>query len=446
MATRIGVDVTRRPTGMQAFMIISIGQFVSLLGSGMTALGISIWAWQETGQATALSLAGFFFMGPTILLSPLAGALVDRSNRKLVMIVSDLAAGLMTAILLILSAMGELQIWHIYVTNAFSGAFQAFQFPAYSAAVSTMVAKEEYGRANGIQSLAAAASGILSPMAAAAAYGLIGITGIMVVDVVTFCVAIGVLLFVHVPQPAPSQDDKRVSLWQDSLFGFRYIRERPSLLGLLTVFVALNLFISLAMNVTTPMVLARTGNNEVVLGTARSIAGVGMVVGSLLLSTWGGPKRRVYGVLGGMIGSALLGPMLLGLARGLPLWSVGGFLMGFFMPLLNGSSQAIWQAKVPPALQGRVFAVRRLIAQVLAPIAMLAAGPLADYVFEPAMRPGGALVGVFGGLVGTGPGAGMSLMMVIFGLAGAISAAVAFAVPTIRNVEDILPDHDAAAI
>lgn len=140
----------KQPSGMLAFTVIAVGQFVSLLGSGMTGFGIGIWAWQETGQATPLALAGFFFMAPMILLSPIAGAIVDRANRKLVMMLSDLAAGLMTLVLLILLAMGRLEIWHIYLTNFFSGAFQAFQFPAFSAAITTMLSKEQYGRTNGL--------------------------------------------------------------------------------------------------------------------------------------------------------------------------------------------------------------------------------------------------------------------------------------------------------
>ncbi len=438
----------RAPTGMTAFILIWIGQFASLLGSGMTGFGLSIWAWQATGQATALALAAFFFMGPTMLLSPLAGALVDRSNRKLVMMLSDMAAGLTTLALLILYATGNLQIWHIYVTNAISGAFQAFQWPAYSAAMSVMLRKEELGRANGMLYAAEAASGILAPLAAAALIGVIGIGGIFAIDIATLAFAIVMLLIVHVPQPAETEAGRagRGTLWQESGYGFRYILARPSLLGLQLTFFAFNLMGSFSGVLQAPMILSRTGNDTVALGGVQSVAGIGMLVGSLAMSAWGGPKRRVLGVLGGMFATALIGMLLMGLGRSPLVWSIAGFGSMFFLPICNGSNQAIWQSKVAPDVQGRVFAVRRLIAQVTAPVAMLAAGPLADHVFEPAMVPGGSLAGLFGGLVGTGPGAGMALTFVFTGVLAALASVAGYAIPHIRNAEDLLPDHDAAAV
>ena len=200
----------------------------------------------------------------------------------------------------------------------------------------------------------------------------------------------------------------------------------------------------LSFSLTVPLILARTGNDELILGSAQSISAVGGVAGGLLLSVWGGPKRRVYGVLGGMFLTSLLGALPIGIGRSLFWWALGGFMTGSIIPILNGSNQAIWQAKVQPDLQGRVFATRRLIAQISAPIAMLSAGPLADRVFEPAMAVEGSLAGAFGWLVGSGPGAGMGLMFVITGLTGALIALGGFLFPAVRDVETIMPDHDVA--
>jgi hypothetical protein len=180
------------------------------------------------------------------------------------------------------------------------------------------------------------------------------------------------------------------------------------------------------------------------LGGVQSVLGIGGVVGGLLLSVWGGPKRRVHGVLLGMTLSSLLGELVLGLGNGPLVWGIGAFFSSFFIPVINGSNQAIWQAKVAPDVQGRVFSARRLIAQLSWPIATLLAGPMADFVFEPAMAAGGALGGAFGGLVGTGAGSGMSLMFVTTGLMGVVVGLGGYAIPAIRNAEDILPDHDAA--
>jgi DHA3 family macrolide efflux protein-like MFS transporter len=437
-----------RPTGMFGFTIVWIGQVVSLLGSGMTWFALTIWAWEITGQATALALVAFFSFGPTVVLSPIAGALVDRWDRKLVMMLSDLATGLMTIVVFLLFTTGNLQVWHLYLTGAVAGAFQAFQFPAYSAAVTTMLPKEQYGRANGMLSLAESASGVFAPLAAGILLGIIGIGGILAIDVATFVFAIAALLVVHIPQPEKTEvgRESQGSLWKESLYGFLYIIERPSLLGLQLIFLASNLTGSFAFTILAPMVLAQTANNEIILGSVRSVMGVGGVVGALLLSIWGGPKRRVHGVLLGMASASLLGDLVLGLGAGPVMWGVGAFFASFFIPIINGSNQAIWQSKVAPDVQGRVFATRRLIAQISGPLAILLAGPLADYVFEPAMMAGGSLQGIFSGLVGTGPGAGMSLMFIFAGIVGALTSLAGYAFPAVRNAEDILPDYDAEPV
>ena len=433
-----------RPTGMLGFTVVWIGQVISLLGTGMTRFALTIWAWEITGQATALALVGVFSFAPAVLLSPIAGALVDRWNRKLVMMFSDLAAGLMTVVVLLLHATGHLQIWHLYVTGALAGAFEAFQFPAYSAAVTTMLPKEQYARANGMLSLAEGAAGIFAPLAGGILLGVVGITGVLTIDIVTFLAAIGALLMVHIPQPATTEAGRagQGNLWKESLYGFRYILDRPSLLGLQLVFLALNLTSSFGFAVFAPMILSRTGDNEMVLGSVQSAMGLGGLIGGLLLSIWGGPKRRVHGVLLGMALASLLGDMTLGLGADLVLWGVGAFCISFFIPIINGSNQAIWQAKVAPDVQGRVFATRRLIAQISGPVGMLLGGPLADYIFEPAMMPGGSLSTLFGGLVGVGPGAGMALMFVFAGILGALIGLGGYAFRTVRDAEDILPDHD----
>jgi len=436
-----------QPRGMTAFTIVWLGQVVSLLGSAMTVFALTIWAFEETGQATALALVAFFSFGPTVLLSPVAGALVDRWNRRLVMMLSDLAAGLSTIVVLILFATDQLEVWHLYVTGAFAGAFQAFQFPAYSAAVTMMLSKEQYARASGMLSLAQSASGVLAPAAAGALLGPVGIAGILLFDVVTFLAAVGTLLFVHIPQPetTPAGAERESNLWQESIYGFRYIFRRPSLLALQTVFFFMNFITAFTLVLLSPMILARTGNDELLLGAVQSVGAIGGVVGGLVLSAWGGPRRRVHGVLLGMFGASLLGQIPLGVGRSVLLWSAGNFAIYFMIPILNGSNQAIWQAKVAPDVQGRVFAVRRLIAQITFPLATLVAGPLADQLFEPAMMPGGGLVGTFGWLVGAGPGAGMGLIVVIVGCLGIAVSLGAYLFPVIRDAETLLPDHEAAA-
>lgn len=408
----------------------------------MTGFALTIWAWQVTQQATALALVGFFTFAPTLLVTPFAGALVDRWNRKFVMMLSDLAAVTSTLVVLLLFSTGNLQIWHLFVTGAFSGAFGAFQFPAYSAAVTTMVSKKQYGRASGMLSTAQFASNIFAPALAAIMLSIIGIAGILAIDVFTFLVAIGALLLVHVPQPAVTLEGQksRGSLWAESAYGFRYIYKRKSLLALLIIFFFVNLLAPFAFTLLAPMILARTGDDATALGIVQSAIGIGGLAGGIALGIWGGPKRRIHGILTGLT-LVTMGMLLIGLGQTPFFWAPAAFFTIFFVPIINGSSQAIWQSKVAPDLQGRVFAARGMIAQVGAPVSMLLAGFLADRVFEPFMMPGGSGVRLFGWLVGSGPGAGMSLMFVIAGALGMLTGLGGYLFPAVRNVEDLLPDH-----
>jgi MFS family permease len=441
---------------MRAFLLVQFGQFVSLFGTSMTRVALTFWAWDKTGEATSLALAGFFGFAPIVIFGPIAGALVDRWNRKFAMMISDLAAGLSTVGLLLITVLAgqdRLELWHVYLALFVAASFESFQWPAYSAAISTMLDKRHYGRAHGLQSVTETASGILSPVLGALLYTAIGLQGVLLLDVVTFTVAIGTLFIVHIPQPVVTDEGRKSrsgSFVTEVLYGFRYIFSRPSLFGLQMVFFFINLFGTFAFTVATPMLLSRTADpsvaalasgDKVLVSTLQGIGAIGGLLGGVLMSTWGGPKRRVYGVLGGMFLEGVLGTLILGVAQ-VPIgWAFGMFMSSFWIPLLNGSNQAIWQAKVAPDVQGRVFAVRRLIAQITSPIAMLIAGPLADNVFEPAMREGGAWASTFGGLVGVGSGAGMALMFILAGLGTMTVALTAYAIPAVREAELRLPDH-----
>jgi MFS transporter, DHA3 family, macrolide efflux protein len=434
---------TRQYTGMSAFLVFWFGQLVSLLGSNMSRFALTIWAWEITGQATALALMGVFAFAPAVLVSPIAGALVDRLPRKLVIMISDVAAGLASITILLLYSTGNLEIWHLYVAGAFAGVFESFQFPAFSAAISTMVPKEQYGRANGLLGLAESASTIAAPVLAGLMLALIGIGGILLIDIVTFLFAVSVLAFIAIPQPKQTDagEESKGNFWQEVIYGFRYIIARPSLLGLQLTFLVSNFFSGMGMILMNAMILARTHNNEIALATVQTALGIGGVVGGILLSTWGGPKRRVHGVLLGFIWASLFQAWL-GTGQTLWVWSAAGFLILFSIPIINGSNQAIWQAKVAPDVQGRVFGARRVFAQIVGPLGMALAGPLADWVFEPAMRSQGTLAQALGWLFGTGPGAGMGLLITLTGLAGVAVGLIGYTVPAIRQAEEILPDHD----
>ncbi len=434
------------PRGMKAFTIVWLGQVLSLVGTAMSGFALTIWAWEITGSATALALVGFFSFAPQVLFSPISGALVDRWNRKLVMALSDLASGLTTILVLILFSLGKLEIWHLYILGAISGTFQSFQWPAYSASISLMIPKEQLQRASGMMGLAEMGSGILAPTLAAACIAWVGISGVLTIDIITFVIALIALAVVRIPQPKTSVDGalSKGSIWQESIYGFRYILERPSLLGLQLVFMFGNLLSSLAFILAQPMVLARTDNNAIVLGSVQSIGAIGGVVGSLLITATGGPKRRILGVLGGWFISGLA-VSFLGLGSVSLIWMGAMLICNLSIPFVNSSNQAIWQSKVAPDVQGRVFSVRRMIAQISAPLSMLIAGPLADKIAEPLMQnPGSLLSRLFGDIFGRGPGSGMALIITISSVLVMFVAIIGAGIRNIRDVEDLIPDQISA--
>ena len=233
-----------KPVGMTAFIVIWIGQIVSVLASGMSQFGLSIWMYQQTQSATAMGLMQVFFITPFLLMSPFAGVMVDRYNRKLMMMVSDLAAIIATGGIFILLALGRLEFWHLYFAAALNGIGNTFQWPAYSAAISTMIPKEQLGRANGLMSLMEAGPGVVAPLLAGALLPVIGLTGILSIDVLPFSLPSARWRWFIFPSRCQSEEGKKAqgSMLKEAAFGFRYIFARPSLLGLQLVFFFGNLF------------------------------------------------------------------------------------------------------------------------------------------------------------------------------------------------------------
>lgn len=438
---------SNRPTGMFGFTIIWIGQIVSVLASSMSQFALTIFMFNETGSALAMGTMQVFFITPFLLISPLAGVWVDRYNRKMMMMVSDVGAGIATILILILQAMGILEYWHLYGASIIYGLGMAFQWPAYSAAISSMVSKEQLGRANGMMSLVEAGPQVIAPILAGALLPVITLTGILLLDVVTFLFAIGALMFVHIPQPARTEEGMKSQsggILSEAAYGFKYIFARPSLLGLQLTFFIGNLFAGIGFTVLAPMVLTRSGANSLEFGTVQTAGAIAAVAGGVLMSAWGGFKRRVHGVLLGWIVSGI-GMAIIGFTGGLPIWITGVAICAIAGPLVNASNQAIWQSKVSSDLQGRVFSARRLIAWLTNPISPLIGGALADFVLEPAAIAGTGLPRAFSWLVGTGAGSGMGLLLVICGAFSALVGVAGYFVYSIRNAETILPDHDTLA-
>lgn len=434
---------SQRFPGMVGYTIIWFGQLISIIGTAMTQFGLVIWTWTETGSATSVALVAFFAFVPNVVMMPFAGVLVDRWNRKWTIALTDMTAGIASTGMLVLFLGDLLALWHVYILVAFAGLFQAFQFPAFSAATTLMVKKKHYTRASSMVQMAQATSFIVAPIFAAILLGIWDLSAILTVDVVTFLVALGLLAIVPIPElerKGPVEKGVR-SVVTGIGFGFRFIFSHRGLLGLQLILFAFNVIATLAIVLVQPMILAKTGNDELLLGSVLSIGAIGGVVGGLVVTAWGGPKVRVHGVFIGL-SIAALGGIVLGFARDLLGWAAGIFIFMSTLALTNSSNQSIWQSKVPPEMQGRVFATRAFIATMGIPLSQLFVGPLTDLVAEPFMEDA---TGTLAWMFGSGPGAGMALIIFFVGVVGVLVGLAGYAFPNVRYIDDRMPDHDERA-
>lgn len=431
-------DSKSQPT-MRTFFIVWAGQLVSLIGTNLTGFGLSIYVFQETGSVTQLATVMLASQLPQILITPFAGALVDRWDRRKAMILADAGAGAGTIVLVLLYLTGSLALWNIAIAVAISGMFQAFQWPAYSAAMAVLVPKEHFGRASGLVQMAEALGQLGGPILAGFALAFSGIGAVFAIDVLTFSVAIMTLLVVRFPRPKASEagTEGAGSLWHETKYGFKYLIARHGLLALLLYFAVINVAFGFVGPLFIPLGLSLT--SEAGLGMAFTVASLGMLVGSIVASTWGGPKKRVLGLV---LGGAFLGVVFatVGLKASV-FWITGVMFLGMlWIPTVNATSQAIWLAKVEADLQGRVSAVRRFIAQGAVPIAYVLVGPLSDRVFEPLMAEDGALAGSVGEIIGSGFGRGYGLFFIVIGLFVVVASVAAWMYPPLRHLERDIPD------
>jgi len=432
---------TTTPT-FTTFLTVWLGQSVSLVGSGLTSFALGVWVFERNGSITQFALIGLFVVLPRVLLSPLAGVIVDRWDRRRAMILSDAGAGLCTLTVVVLLNFRQLEVWQIFLLTAASSAFGALQWPAYTSAITLMVPKEHLGRANGIVQFGIALSEILAPALAGLLMPVIGLQGVVLIDFATFSFAVLTLLPVRFPQQElpPEKESIKLNLREELSFGIRYVAARPGLRNLLAFSAVVKFLWGMVGALITPMVLGFTTTPG--LGGIISVAGFGMLAGSLVMSIWGGPPRRINGVLFfEMISGVCF--LLIGLRPSFWLVAFGALGAHMTIAIVYGSNLAIWQSKVETSAQGRVFAFQQMVASAAAPLAYLLAGPLAEKVFEPLLAEGGALSGSAGQVFGVGVGRGIALLFFFMGLVKITVALLGYLNPHIRNVEDELTDSAA---
>jgi MFS family permease len=408
------------------------GQFVSLFGSALTSFALGVWVFQRTGSVSQFALLNVFMLLPQIFANPIAGVLADRYSRRLVMIVANLGGAATAGLLALVLAAGVLDVWVAYAITLLFALSSVLLYPSFLASVPMLVPERHLSRANGLVQFATNVSRVVTFPLAGVLLGVIGLRGMVLIDFVSFLAAIATLVPLVIPQPAGGKARRRRIL-AEVADGLRYIVPRPSLFHLMLFFAALNLSAGFIGALRTPLVLSFA--SVAALGAVTGANSVGTIVGSVLMSVWGGPKRRIHGVLipGLLLGVAIL---VMGVHASLVFIAVAGILVQFSTTVANVSANTIWQTRVPKEMQGRVLGSVRTITFTTAPIAMITAGPLADKVFEPLLARGGPLAGSVGTVLGVGPGRGIGLLLVLVGLLAIATATVTYLLPSMRRLED----------
>jgi len=422
---------------MRTFTFLWAGQLISALGTGLGQFALGVWVFRQTGSTTQFTMMAFVAASVALALAPVAGTLADRWDRRRILILSDVGSGAMTLTTAFLLFTDRLQAWHVYPIVAVMVGFSVFQGPALAATVGSLVPREHLARASGMVQMSRAVAQILAPLAGGILIGRIGYQGLLLIDCVTFFLAVTTLLMLAIPRPPRPEDAGSRSLTGDFAAGWRYLRERPGLFSLMSLYAVTNFSMSIVQVLLTPLVLSFA--TPVELGTVESAAAAGLLLGSLGLSIWGGPQKRVAGIFGLLLFQGCL-LFLGGVEPSIPLIALVAFAFMCTLPIISGCSQAILQSKVDPGVQGRVFGMAGFIAASTVPLAAAVAGPLADWVFEPALAPGGALAGSVGRLIGVGTGRGIGLLFILLGLFVVIVVPLAFLNPRLRRVESELPD------
>ncbi|MFJ1754785.1 amino acid adenylation domain-containing protein [Kitasatospora sp. NPDC088134] len=426
-----------RPT-VRRFLTVASGQQVSMIGSALTEFALPVWIYLRTGSLAQFGLLAACGLVPGILAAPLAGAVVDRGDRRRTMLYGDLAAGLTQALLLVLYLTGGLRVWHAYLLIGVLSAALTFQRLAWNAAVPQLVPKRYLGRANGVVQMLFGLAQFLVPVFAVGLLAAIGLGGILALDVGSYACALAVTLTVRFPDLMGAV--RRESVAAEIRAGFRRALGSRNFRAMLLFFAVLNIFLSPLFLLTTPLVLSFA--RLPAAGWVATAAGAGAVLGGLTLLVWGGPRRlRLRGVL--LCTLVLAAACLLtGLRPSLATVVPGAFAMAFGLALVNGVYATIVQTKVPLRFHGRVIAVNTMVAWSTLPVGFALVAPLGPKILQPLMEPGGALADTVGRLIGTGPGRGIGLLYLLFGLAMAALVLACLAVPALRHFDRDVPDAE----
>ena len=366
------------------FFTIWTGQAFSLVGSSLVQFALIWWLTQKTGSATILATVSLVALLPQIVLGPFVGALVDRWNRRIIMIVADSGIALATGVLMYLFATGQVQVWHIYAISLLRSLGGAFHYPSMSASTSLMVPEKHLARVAGANQLLQGLVTIFAPPLGALLISIMPTQIVLAIDIATAMLAVLPLFFISIPQPAAQAAQAngsapKTSYWQDLRAGLLYVVQWPGLFGVILLAMMLNFLLSPSSSLLPLLIMREFGGGAQELAWAESAFGIGIILGGITLSAWGGFKRRIITSFSGVIGIGV-GVILTGLAPAGFFWLIlaANFVLGFTQVFANGPLSAIFQSTIAHEMQGRVFSLINAGATAMMPLSLLVAGPVAD--------------------------------------------------------------------
>lgn len=424
--------------GIRTFYLLTLTQVFSLIGSRMTWIAIGIKIFTETGNSTPVIMTAFFASLPPMIAGSFAGVLIDRWNRKTVLLASDLLQGAGTIALYLSFSSGRFEIWHLYVISLVQGLLGMFQRPAMDAAITVLVPDGHRDRANALRQTTGPMAGLIAPPVTGLLFALIGVTGIMLIDLFTLTVASCALLYIHIPHPYKNAQPSEVStLFTELKAGFQFVWKHRVLFNLMVFGAVVNALMSGPFHLMTPYVLTLT-KSETTLGVLLGIMDAGMVLGGIIFGIWGSTRPRIHGVMVGLLFRAacfiFLGLVHTPISLGIIL-----FFLLFSNTMISASFTSLLQLKTPPEMQGRIFALRGQLMHIANPISLFLTGPLVDKFLTPALEtPGWQFVAP---LVGSQPGSQMGLVFLITGLMVLFITLGTYTSPHIRTCEAALPDY-----
>lgn len=419
---------------LRSFLVLWSTQSLSALGSSMTSFALIIWSYQSEGSALTTALLSVCSYVPYVVMSIFAGALSDRWNKKVIMLVSDSFAALCTITTLVLLQLGKLEIWHLYCLNGLSGLMNTIQQPAADVTNSLLVPKKHYQKVSGMRSLSNSVVSILTPVIATTILALFSIQAVIIIDLVTFVVAfLSLLFFVKIPELQTSKSNQE-SILQSAKVGLQYLKNNLGILHMILFLAAINLTASVYNAAFPAMLLSRPGGGDVALGIVNAVTGIALLVGSIIASIWPAPKSRVRIICNTLLISMSTENFFLAFGQSVPMWCIGAALGWSCIPLMNANMDVLFRTHIPVAMQGRVFSSRNTLQFFTIPIGYFLGGILVDKVFEPfmaAQAPGSFLTTIFG----AEKGAGAALLFLFLAIIGVLTCLVFRKDPHIWKLE-----------